>query len=96
MLVGLFRSNPDAFVGKKINRAKAGGFQRSLIRLRSNLSLKERHGGLPVLMRVTGAYRSEIGCRDSQGAAKEEGDATQAVRTDHSACLREGCATGQE
>lgn len=80
MLVGLFRSNPDAFVGKNINRLKAG----AILNVPDKATVESVSQGEARRIAVShagdwGAYRQKLAAATAKGAAKEEGDATQAA-----------------
>lgn len=81
MLVGLFRNNPDAFVGKNINRLKAGAILnipgKSEVEAVTSTEARKiavSHAG------DWGAYRQKLAAATAKGVAKDETEASQVAK----------------
>lgn len=97
MLVGLFRSNPDAFIGSNLHRLKSG----AILNLPDKETVASVSAGEAKKIYVSqtrdwNAYRQKLAAATAKGAAKEEDAAAQAAAGKISAKVEEKAAPAEK
>lgn len=97
MLVGLFRSNPDAFIGHNLNRLKTGAIlsipDQSAVELVSEAEAKK------IYVAQAGdwnAYRQKLAAATAKGAAKDDSGSAQAASGKITAKVEEKAAPAEK
>lgn len=97
MLVGLFQSNPDAFIGQNVNRLKAGAIlnipEKSAVEAVAPAEAKKIYVAQAA---DWNAYRQKLAASTAKTPAKDESAATQASSGKITAKVEEKAAPAEQ